>query len=131
MICLDLALLERIFPLAVTVLLAVSIPLAFMTISALLGPRRPNPAKSAPYECGVADESVLGDARTRIDVKFYLVAMCFLVFDVEVAFLFPWAVWFGGSGAAGAAGYAAMAAFVGVLAFGWVYLLKRGAFAWE
>lgn len=126
----DLALLERIFPLAVTLVLALSIPTLFMTVSALLGPRRPNPAKMMPYECGIQHRSVLGDARTRFDVKFHLIAMCFLVFDVEVALLFPWAVWFGGD-PRGAGGFLAMAAFVGVLVFGWFYLLRRGAFEWD
>jgi len=127
---LDLALLEKIFPLVVTVGLAVLIPALFMGISAVLGPRKPNPAKHVPYECGIAHRSVLGDARTRFDVRFHLTAMCFLVFDVEVAVLFPWAIWYGGD-PSGAGGFWAMAAFVGVLGFGWFYLLKRGALEWD
>lgn len=126
----DYALLERVLPLAVTLLLAVSIPAAFMLVSSWLGPRKPNPAKHAPYECGIQNRSVLGDARTRFDVKFHLTAMCFLVFDVEVAVLLPWAVWYGAD-PSGAGGFLAMAAFVGVLFFGWFYLLKRGALEWD
>jgi NADH-quinone oxidoreductase subunit A len=131
-----LELLDKAFPLIVTLGLAVSIPLVFMGLSALLGPRRPNPAKLSPYECGIQNRSTSGDARERVNVKFYLSAVCFLVFDVEVAFLFPWAVWFSSAAAAGAgsaltAPYLAMAAFAGVLAFSWFYLLKRGALAWD
>jgi NADH-quinone oxidoreductase subunit A len=129
-----LQLLDKVFPLIVMLGLAVSIPLAFMALSAVLGPRRPNPAKLSPYECGIQNRSTSGDARERFDVKFYLIAVCFLVFDVEVAFLFPWAVWFAETASAGAAGtvpYLSMAVFAGVLAFGWAYLLKRGALAWD
>jgi NADH-quinone oxidoreductase subunit A len=130
---LDLVLLEKAFPFIVTIFLAASIPLAFMTISALLGPKKPNPVKLAPYECGVQPCSTCGDARSHVEVKFYLTAMSFLVFDVEVAFLFPWALWFHAQAAqsVGIGGFAAMAVFVGVLALGWFYLLKRGALSWE
>ena len=71
---------------------------------------------------------VLGDARERFSIKFYLVAMCFLVFDVEVVFLFPWAVLFQ---KLAWGGFLSMVVFLGVLGFGWFYLVKRGALEWE
>jgi len=121
-------LLEKILPLILTLLLAVSVPVAILLISSWLGVQKPTEAKLSAYECGIQSPALEGDARHRFNVKFYILAMCFLVFDVEIVFLFPWAVLFqkmvwGGFGA--------MLAFLGVLAFGWFYLLKRGAFEWE
>ncbi len=120
--------LEKVFPFMVTIGLAVSIPSLFMVLSSWLGPRKPSEAKGVPYECGIPDRSTLGDARARVQVKFYLLAMCFLIFDVEVAFLFPWALWFQDQAAGG---LAVMGAFLGVLILGWFYLLKRGALNWD
>ena len=124
----DWQLIESAVPLILVIVLAMSVPAAFLLISALLGPRKPSPTKAAPYECGLPEAAVTGDARSRFNVKFYLVAVCFLVFDVEVVFLFPWAVWFQDQAWAG---FGIMATFLGVLAFGWFYLLKRGALEWE
>jgi NADH-quinone oxidoreductase subunit A len=109
-------------------------------LSHLLGPRRPTPAKDAPYESGMPP---LGDARERFSVKFYLVAMLFIVFDLETVFLIPWGtIYFAsgsapGVGAAGAAGPAMgfllleMLIFMLILAVGYVYVWKRGAFQWD
>jgi NADH-quinone oxidoreductase subunit A len=124
----DLPLIEGAFPLALVLLLAASIPAVFIGLSAVLGPRRDDEVKGSPYECGIQSSSVTGDARSRINVKFYLVAMCFLIFDVEVVFLFPWAVWFQKQALFG---FSVLAGFLGVLVFGWWYLLKRGALEWE
>jgi len=124
----DFNLFEKLFPLILSGLLAMAVPAAMILLSALLGPKRANETKLSPYECGIQSKAVSGDARSRFNVKFYLVAMCFLVFDVEIVFLFPWAVLFQKMAWAG---FWAMLGFLGVLAFGWFYLLKRGALEWE
>ena len=119
---------QNFLPLALALLLAVSVPVAMVALSALFGPKRPNDAKLASYECGIQPQATSGDARHHFNVKFYLVAMCFLVFDVEIVFLFPWAVLFHKMAWEG---FLSMLGFLGVLAFGWFYLLGRGALEWE
>ena len=119
---------ENLFPLVLGFLLALAVPSAMLLLSAFLSPHKDNETKLSPYECGIQSNAVSGDARSRFNVKFYLVAMCFLVFDVEVVFLFPWAVLFQRMAWTG---FFSMLGFLGVLAFGWFYLLKRGAFEWE
>ena len=100
--------------------------------SHLLAPRRPTPSKLAPYESGMPP---LGDAHERFSVKFYLVAMLFIVFDIETVFLIPWAaIYFPGRDGGGPGmGFllAEMLVFLGVLAVGYVYVWKRGAFDWN
>ena len=103
--------------------------------SHLLAPRRPTPSKLAPYESGMPP---LGDAHERFSVKFYLVAMLFIVFDIETVFLIPWAaIYFAGSdgGGTGASSMgfllAEMLVFLAVLFVGYVYVWKRGAFEWD
>ena len=93
-------------------------------LSSLLGPRKPSPEKSAPYECGMPP---VGDARERQSVKFYLVAMIFLLFDIEIAFLYPWAMalrdlqW---------AGYVQVILFMVLLLAGYVYVWRKGVLDW-
>jgi NADH-quinone oxidoreductase subunit A len=105
--------------------LALAIALAMLVLSGLIGPKRPDPKKLAPYECGM---SPIGGARVRFSVKFYLIAMLFILFDVEAIFLYPWAVvhrklgWFG---------LIEMAIFMMILVVGYIYVWKRGAFEWE
>src|SRR4026209_1088735 len=93
-------------------------------VSQLLGPRRPTPEKLAPYECGVPP---VGDARARQSVKFYLVAMIFLLFDIEVAFLYPWAM---ALRDLGWAGFVQVVLFMLLLLFGYVYVWRKGALDW-
>lgn len=99
--------------------------LAVPAIGYLLGPKRPNPEKTSPYECGFEP---FGDARMPFDVRYYLVAILFIIFDLETAFLVPWAVvfrklgWFG---------LAAMGIFLGILVIGFIYEWKKGALEWE
>jgi NADH-quinone oxidoreductase subunit A len=124
----DWQLIENAAPILLTLGLALSIPITFIILSSFLGPRKPSSAKRSSYECGLSSEAQVGDARSRFGVRFYLVAICFLVFDVEVAFLFPWAVWFRNQGVEG---LAIMGAFLGVLAFGWFYMIRRGALEWD
>jgi len=120
--------LENILPIALALVLAMAIPALMFLLSAILGPHKDNDTKLSSYECGIQSPAVSGDARNHFNVKFYLIAMCFLVFDVEVVFLFPWAVLFQKMAWGG---FLSMLGFLGVLAFGWFYLLKRGALEWE
>jgi NADH-quinone oxidoreductase subunit A len=95
-----------------------------VVLSSFLGPRKPTPEKSAPYECGMPP---VGDARERQSVKFYLVAMIFLLFDIEVAFLYPWAM---ALRELGWAGYAQVALFLSLLLTGYVYVWRKGVLDW-
>jgi NADH-quinone oxidoreductase subunit A len=92
--------------------------------SRLLGPRRPTPAKLAPYECGIVPERV---PRERFPVKFYVIAMLFIVFDIETIFLFPWAVTFR---QLGLFGLVEMAIFIGLVFVAYVYVWQRGGLEW-
>jgi NADH-quinone oxidoreductase subunit A len=99
-----------------------------LLLSRLLGPHRPTPEKLAPYECGMPP---VGDARERHSVKFYLVAMIFLLFDIEVAFLYPWAMAFRDLGRLlGWAALAQVVIFFGILLSGYVYVWKKGVLDW-
>ena|SRR3990167_6717526 len=91
----------------------------------LIAKKKPNPAKDSAYECGIP---ALGDARLPFDVRYYLVAILFILFDLETAFLFPWAV---SLRSIGAAGFYAMAVFLVVLTFGFIYEWRKGALEWE
>jgi NADH-quinone oxidoreductase subunit A len=95
-----------------------------VVLSNLLGPSRPSPAKSAPYECGMP---AVGDARERQSVKFYLVAMIFLLFDIEVAFLYPWAM---ALRDLGWNGFVQVVLFMVLLLFGYIYVWRKGALDW-
>jgi NADH-quinone oxidoreductase subunit A len=107
----------------------IGLGLAFGVVSVVgsqfVGPRKPTPEKEAPYECGVPP---VGDARERQSVKFYLVAMIFLLFDIEVAFLYPWAVAFRGLGMMG---FVQVLTFFALLLTGYVYVWRKGAFDWS
>lgn len=94
-------------------------------LSTRLGPRSVNPIKSAAFECG---SDVIGSARQRFAVKFYVVALLFIVFDVEAVFLYPWAVNFR---ALGWFGYCTMLIFAATLVMGLIYVWKKGALEWE
>ena len=95
-------------------------------VSSLVGPRRPNPTKLAAYECG--NEPLADVKQSRFSVKFYLVAMMFLIFDVEAVFLYPWATVFRDLGLYG---LAQMGMFLGVLGIVFLYELKRGGLEWD
>jgi len=117
--------LDTYAPLGIVLLIAGLIPVALSVAASVLGPRRPSKVKSEPFECG--SESV-GSAHQRFAVKFYVVALLFIVFDVEAVFLYPWAVnfkqlgWFG---------YAEMLVFAATLVVGLIYVWKKGALTWE
>ncbi len=91
----------------------------------LLGPRRPDGEKVSPYECGF---EAFEDSRTKFDVRYYLVAILFIIFDLEIAFLFPWAV---SLDAIGGFGLASMGVFLAVLVVGFIYEWKKGALEWD
>ena len=112
-------------PMAVVLLLAGGMAAVIPFVTGLLGPRSLTPVKSQSFECG---NEPLGSARQRFAVKFYVVALLFIVFDVEAVFLYPWAVNFK---LLGWYGYAVMAAFAATLVVGLVYVWKKGAWEWE
>ena len=96
-----------------------------MLVARLTGAHKPDPAKLSEYECGFP---AFEDARAEFDVRFYLVAILFIIFDLEVAFLFPWAVAFG---KLGATGFWSMVVFLAVLTVGFAYEWKKGALEWD
>jgi NADH-quinone oxidoreductase subunit A len=111
------------------ILIMIGLGLAFgagsVVLSQFVGPRKPTAEKQAPYECGMPP---VGDARERQSVKFYLVAMIFLLFDIEVAFLYPWAVAFRDLGMTG---FVQVLTFFALLVTGYVYVWRKGAFDWS
>jgi NADH-quinone oxidoreductase subunit A len=117
--------LENYLPILIFVILGILFGIVPLVAGKLLRPQAPYKAKNDPYECGFAP---FGDARLPFDVKFYLVAILFIVFDLETAFLLPWAV---SLRTLGWAGLAAMAIFVGLLIVGFIYEWKKGALEWE
>jgi NADH-quinone oxidoreductase subunit A len=112
-------------PIAVVFLLAGVLALALSGLASFLGPKRPSSIKSDTFECGSIS---VGTARQRFAVKFYVVALLFIVFDVEAVFLYPWAVNFQ---ALGWFGYVEMLIFAATLVVGLVYIWKKGALNWE
>ena len=118
-------LLREYFPILVFLAIAGAISVAMVAASVIVARQRPNTEKLSPYECGF-DPFV--DARVRFDVRYYLVAILFIIFDLEVAFLFPWAVAFG---KLGATGFWSMMVFLGVLTVGFAYEWKKGALEWD
>ena len=122
------SLLNSYIPVLVMCAVAILLALAFVGLSALLGPRRPSPSKTAPYECGVTP---IGSARERFPIKFYLIAMLFILFDIETVFLYPWALTFKSSGGLMLFNLAEMGMFVAVLFVGYIYVWRRGAFEWD
>ena len=117
--------LSQYLPVLVFILIALALGGAMLGVGALLSTRRPDAVKDAPYECGFP---AFENARIPFDVRFYLVALLFIIFDLETAFFFPWALvlrqlgWFG---------FLAMMMFLGLLVIGFIYEWKRGALEWE
>jgi len=117
--------LENYLPLLVFLILGAVFGIVPIAASMLLAPFRPDAAKLSPYECGF---EAFEDSRTKFDVRFYLVAILFIIFDLEIAFLFPWAVVLR---ELGMFGFVAMAVFLGILVIGFIYEWKKGALEWE
>ena len=112
------------FSILIMIALGAGFALVSIVLSGLLGPHSPSPEKSAPYECGMPP---VGDARERQSVKFYLVAMIFLLFDIEIAFLYPWAM---ALRDLGWPGFAQVVLFMALLLAGYVYVWRKGALDW-
>ena len=117
--------LAEYFPILLFILIGLAVGVAPMVLGKLLGPSRPDPEKNSPYECGF---EAFEDARMKFDVRYYLVAILFILFDLEIAFLFPWATVINDIGFAG---FFAMMVFLGILTVGFVYEWMKGALEWE
>lgn len=117
--------LETYFPVLVFIGVGLVIGTAPIALGFILGPRKPDKAKLSPYECGFDH---FEDARLPFDVRFYLVAILFIIFDLETAFLFPWAVVLR---KIGWLGFWSMMFFLGILIVGFIYEWKKGALEWE
>ena len=116
---------ENYLPILIFIIVGLAIGGIMIALGFVLGPHRPNSEKLSPYECGF---EAFEDSRMKFDVRYYLVAILFIIFDLEIAFLFPWAIvlenigWFG---------YIAMSIFLGILVIGFIYEWKKGALEWE
>ena len=117
--------LEAYFPVLIFIIFGVVLGVALMSIGRILGPNKPDPAKLSPYECGF---EAFEDARMKFDVRYYLIAILFIIFDLEIAFLFPWAVVFD---KIGVIALVEMALFLALLVVGFAYVWKKGALEWE
>ena len=113
------------FPILVFIGIAVGMGVAMMLGSFVAGRRRPDANKLSPYECGF---DAFDDARHKFDVRFYLVSILFIIFDLEIAFLFPWAITLSDIGMFG---FVSMVIFLAVLTVGFIYEWKKGALDWE
>ena len=117
--------LQNYLPIIIFLVLALGLSCAFVVINFILSPKRPDPEKLSAYECGF---EAFDDARGRFDVRFYLIAILFIIFDLEVAFLFPWAI---SLGKIGIFGFWSMMIFLLILTVGFIYEWKKGALEWE
>ncbi|HWS11629.1 MAG TPA: NADH-quinone oxidoreductase subunit A [Rhodocyclaceae bacterium] len=117
--------LENYFPILLFILIGLAIGAVILVIGKVLGPNKPDPEKLSPYECGF---EAFEDARMKFDVRYYLIAILFILFDLEIAFLFPWAIVLN---EIGMFGFAAMMVFLSILVVGFVYEWKKGALEWE
>jgi NADH-quinone oxidoreductase subunit A len=117
--------LAEYLPTLLFLIVAGGIGVALLLVGRLLGPQRPTVEKLSPYECGFA---AFEDARMQFDVRYYLIAILFIVFDLEIAFVFPWALVFR---ELGIFGLVEMGVFLALLVIGFVYVWKKGALEWE
>ena len=122
---------ENYFPILMFVLVGVAVGVLPVAMGFLLAPSRPDPEKLSPYECGF---EAFEDARMKFDVRYYLIAILFILFDLEIAFLFPWATIFKDIVATDSIklfGFVEMMVFVAILVVGYVYAWAKGALEWE
>ena len=118
--------LENYFPVLIFLIIGLAIGGIMITLGGfVLAPNKPDKEKNAPFECGF---EAFEDARLKFDIRFYLVAILFIIFDLEIAFLFPWAVVLD---EVGLFGVVAMGIFLGILVIGFIYEWKKGALEWE
>ena len=118
-------LLQEYLPLVVFIAVAIGIGIVLLIVPFIVAYQNPDPEKLSAYECGF---NAFDDARMKFDVRFYLVAILFIIFDLEVAFLFPWAAAYG---QVGLFGFWSMMVFLGVLTIGFIYEWKKGALEWD
>jgi NADH-quinone oxidoreductase subunit A len=117
--------LENYFPILLFILVGLGIGVAPIVLGKVVSPHRPDSQKNSPYECGF---EAFEDARMKFDVRYYLVAILFILFDLEIAFLFPWAVVIQ---EIGLFGFVSMMVFLGILVVGFIYEWMKGALEWE
>jgi NADH-quinone oxidoreductase subunit A len=117
--------LKDYLPIIIFLFIAFGLSCAFIIINLILSPKNPDPEKLSAYECGFEP---FEDSRIEFDVRFYLVAILFIIFDLEIAFLFPWAISLGNIGPLG---FFSMMIFLGILTIGFIYEWKKGALDWE
>ena len=117
--------LEPYLPVLLFILVGIAVGVGPMLLGALIGPHRPDAQKLSPYECGF---EAFEDARMQFDVRYYLVAILFILFDLEIAFLFPWAI---SLKEIGFFGFMAMMIFLAILVLGFIYEWMKGALDWE
>ena len=112
-------------PILLFLIVSTGLGLVLLVAGWLLGPKRPDAEKLSPYECGF---EAFGDSRMKFDVRYYLVAILFILFDLEIAFLFPWAI---ANSAVGMVGFVTVMIFLTILTVGFIYEWKKGALDWE
>ena len=117
--------LKDYLPIILFLIIALGLSCAFVVVNFILSPKKPDPEKLSAYECGFEP---FEDSRMKFDVRFYLVAILFIIFDLEIAFLFPWAVVLDHIGYEG---FLAMAIFLFILLIGFIYEWKKGALEWD
>lgn len=117
--------LAQYLPVLLFILVGIAVGVIPLALGYFLGPQRPDEAKNSPYECGF---EAFEDARMQFDVRYYLVAILFILFDLEVAFLFPWAAAYK---QLGPTAFWAVMVFLGILVVGFIYEWKKGALDWE
>jgi NADH-quinone oxidoreductase subunit A len=117
--------LENYLPVLIFIVIGTVVGAAMIGLGFVLSPNRPDSEKNSPYECGF---EAFEDSRMKFDVRYYLVAILFIIFDLEIAFLFPWAVVLD---QIGMVGFWAMMIFLGILVVGFIYEWKKGALEWE
>jgi len=120
-----LTVLEQYFPILLFIAFGIGLGLVMVGAGSFVSPNRPDPEKLSPYECGF---EAFEDARMKFDVRYYLIAILFILFDLEIAFLFPWAVVLP---EIGFFGFASMMVFLLILVIGFIYEWKKGALEWE
>ena len=117
--------LKEYLPIMLFLFLAFGLSLGFIILNYIFSPKKPDPEKLSTYECGF---EAFNDSRMEFDVRFYLVAILFIIFDLEIAFLFPWAISLGNIGLLG---FSSMMIFLFILTIGFIYEWKKGALDWE
>ena len=118
-------LLNEYLSILIFIIIALFLSVGFIVLNYLFSPKKPDPEKLSAYECGF---EAFSDSRMEFDVRFYLVAILFIIFDLEIAFLFPWAI---SLGSIGALGFWSMMIFLFILTVGFIYEWKKGALDWD